>query len=453
MKSKHYIATAIFFMMSIFILIMSACTSAAHTFIVAFDYNDGVTATTSVTVKGDSVVQEPDDPVRTGYLFEYWYFDDDEVAYDFSSPVTQNMTLRAKWSAIEYTVTVHIDENNVYTEQVPYGGQFACPKAPEKDGYEFEGWFVDEAGMKAYDFSAEVYSDFDLWAKYKNMTAAYYNVTFNLNYAGAPAASVVSVEENTPAVRPQDPARGGYEFTGWYTDKGCSVIYDFDKAVTADVQLYAGWKEIEGVKKYKFEAELTDFSELSGTGYSNEAKGPSMIQRDLSGEAGASNGFWIGYMYLKGCSLTFEIVSESNVTDATLSLRLSGEIVNAFSLNSDDFTVVLNGNKINYGSILIDGIPTGVGSGAAAFRDFEIGKNLTLKEGVNTIVLTVNNNKPLTGTDGNVAGGKISATAPLIDCIKITTAAQLSWTPYPDLLMERYSFWDIDTDYEGIIDN
>ena len=158
-------------------------------------------------------------------------------------------------------------------------------------------------------------------------------------------------------------------------------------------------------------------------------------------------------MYLKGCSLTFEIVSESNVTDATLSLRLSGEIVNAFTLNSDDFTVVLNGNKINYGSILIDGIPTGVGSGAAAFRDFKIGENLTLKEGINTIVLTVNNNKPLTGTDGNVAGGKISATAPLIDCIKITTAAQLSWTPYPDLLMERYSFWDIDTDYEGIIDN
>ena len=57
--------------------------------------------------------------------------------------------------------------------------------------------------------------------------------------------NVVSVEENTPAVRPQDPARGGYEFTGWYTDKGCSVIYDFDKAVTADVQLYACWKEID----------------------------------------------------------------------------------------------------------------------------------------------------------------------------------------------------------------
>ena len=35
MKSKHYIATAIFFMMSIFILIMSACSSAAHTFVLS----------------------------------------------------------------------------------------------------------------------------------------------------------------------------------------------------------------------------------------------------------------------------------------------------------------------------------------------------------------------------------------------------------------------------------
>lgn len=453
MTLKRFYSTAAAVIMAIFLIMVSACTTAASTFTVTFDYNDGVTLSTTVEVESGDAVQKPDDPQRTGYTFEYWYADDQGEAYSFSTPVTSNLTLRAKWSAIEYVVTVYLYDGNTYEEKVGYGEQFKEPDEPQREGYEFTGWFKDQACMNAFDFSSAIYANTAVYAGWMNTAATYYYVTYNYNYTGAPQSAVASVEENAQALVPEEPVRGGYEFAGWYTTSDCVTAYDFETPVTGDIEIFAGWKEIEGEKNYKFEAELTDFSNLSGTGYSNEAKGPTMIQRDTSGNAQASNGFWIGYLYLQGCSLTFEIYSETSVSDATLKLRLSGEIVNAFILNSDDFTVELNGKKINYVDMLIDNIPTGVGSEVRKFEDYTVGENLTLNSGWNTVTLTVTNNKPLTGTNGNAAGGKIAATAPLVDCIKISTSAVLSWTPYPDLLTQRFDWWNFDTDYEGIIDD
>ena len=48
-------------------------------------------------------------------------------------------------------------------------------------------------------------------------------------------------------VRPNDPERDGYAFTGWYTDEACTQAYNFDSPVTAAFTLYAGWKQNQTV--------------------------------------------------------------------------------------------------------------------------------------------------------------------------------------------------------------
>ncbi len=42
-------------------------------------------------------------------------------------------------------------------------------------------------------------------------------------------------------VKPADPTRDGYTFSGWYTDEACTQAYDFIAPVTADLTLYAKW--------------------------------------------------------------------------------------------------------------------------------------------------------------------------------------------------------------------
>lgn len=44
--------------------------------------------------------------------------------------------------------------------------------------------------------------------------------------------------------KPNDPKREGYVFTGWYSDKECSILWDFEEdRVMEKTYLYAGWQK------------------------------------------------------------------------------------------------------------------------------------------------------------------------------------------------------------------
>ena len=78
-------------------------TRAAYT--VAFSDPDGKTRTPSQSVPSGGQASRPDkDPSRDGYLFDGWFIKDangdPKVAYDFTQPVTGNITLTAKWTRI-----------------------------------------------------------------------------------------------------------------------------------------------------------------------------------------------------------------------------------------------------------------------------------------------------------------------------------------------------------------
>lgn len=66
---------------------------------VTFDTDGGSTAPDK-QVRANSKVNKPDDPTRSGYVFAGWYTDKAcTAAYDFTQPVTDNVTLYAKWEA------------------------------------------------------------------------------------------------------------------------------------------------------------------------------------------------------------------------------------------------------------------------------------------------------------------------------------------------------------------
>lgn len=66
-------------------------------------------------------------------------------------------------------------------------------------------------------------------------------VTFTVTFEGAeiPAATVKKGEK---VAKPEDPAREGFEFKGWFNGE---AAYDFDAAVEADLTLTAKWEEVK----------------------------------------------------------------------------------------------------------------------------------------------------------------------------------------------------------------
>ena len=73
------------------------------TYIVTFNSNGG-TDVVSLTIKQGESAIKPSDPTKNGYTFAGWYSDFAlTYAYNFSTSITSNITLYAKWDAIQVT--------------------------------------------------------------------------------------------------------------------------------------------------------------------------------------------------------------------------------------------------------------------------------------------------------------------------------------------------------------
>lgn len=72
---------------------------AVESWTVAFNSNGGSACDTKFVAMADGKLVKPADPTRDGYTFGGWYTDEACMqAYDFSTPVTADLTLYAKWT-------------------------------------------------------------------------------------------------------------------------------------------------------------------------------------------------------------------------------------------------------------------------------------------------------------------------------------------------------------------
>ena len=140
----------------------------------------------------------------------------------------------------------------------------------------------------------------------------------------------------------------------------------------------------------------------------------------------ASGGKYVGYMTEEGANVTFQIVSDAEVSDATIVLRLSKELGD-YTFDTSNYSIELNAKPLQFSPIEFKNVPSQDGASdvsncyALPFQDFVIAENVTLEEGLNSISCTVMNSDAIAGTT-------ITANGPLIDCLKITTSAVLDWS-------------------------
>ena len=93
----------------------------------------------------------------------------------------KSCTLRGiKVTREKFTVTFNANGgSDVASMSVEKGTTFEAPAVPTKAGFDFDGWYTDEALTISYDFSSSVEQAFTLYAKWLTSGAVKHVVTFD----------------------------------------------------------------------------------------------------------------------------------------------------------------------------------------------------------------------------------------------------------------------------------
>jgi len=158
----------------------------------------------------------PDFPEVTYSTYEFagWYLDADHLNLYTNTPITNNLTLYARFLSSVYVVTIHIPFEGTYSVYVQTGETYD-PEPIVMEGYDFAGWYLDSGYLSAY--TPQILSEnIDLYAK---MDLIYLTVRF----FGADETTVIAtrtVEYGRAATPPSPPAKTAtvafdFVFVGW----------------------------------------------------------------------------------------------------------------------------------------------------------------------------------------------------------------------------------------------
>ena len=242
---------------------------------VTFD-SDGGTEVASATVSERTPVSAPADPTKDGYKFIGWFHGD--VKWDFTSLVNENITLVAHWEKLPescehvdkddnnwcdkcgetfsdgtdlpaitvYTISYKDGETSLYLKPdmfTPLSTGLTLPVAPEKENYEFIGWFSDAAltnKVTAIDVTAN--ANLVFYASYSPIS---YRIDYKLDEGVNAESNPASYTVESLPITLADPTRDEYEFKGWYTDANCTEpITEINEDNIGNLTVYAKWEKI-----------------------------------------------------------------------------------------------------------------------------------------------------------------------------------------------------------------
>lgn len=280
----------------------------------------------------------------------------------------------------------------------------------------------------------------------------------------------VTVARGSAIEKPADPvAPEGKIFYGWKNVKNGGQIWDFDteylNKVMDDVELEPLFIEEHQVQLLEPElcpsiTEDNDGEGMKGNTYSGGNQGKGLIYKDVDKQYNVTTishvdyyktsfapielddpdaalyddkvqksrdfdyGAFVHFLYVNGSTLTFEVEVSEAATNVPLFGHYSAEygltnprtneITDTF--NDQEFTVKVNGTRLEYGEICIRNV---IYMSYIPFQDYYIG-SVNLNKGKNIIEFKVDNTRILNGT--------IQSSAPCFDSVKLFTSSTVTMT-------------------------
>ena len=207
------------------------------------------------------------EPNKTGYSFDCWCSDPElGTEYTETTMPAENLTLYAKWSINNYTITFIFNngkENEVRT--LNFNETIIYPENLTREGFIFSGWSPEPEAMPAEDITVTA-----------QWSINNYTITFIFNNGKENEVRVLSFNETI--VYPENLTREGFIFNGWSQKpermpaENITVTAQWVKVTPELVEIVFGKKDLkedeikEIIKEYtqkKFTIEKIEVDEMT----------------------------------------------------------------------------------------------------------------------------------------------------------------------------------------------
>ena len=171
---------------------------------VTFETNGGSSITKQNVESGKTISTVS--TTKSGCSFAGWYKDSSFTqAFNIDTPVTGTLTLYAKWTA---TVTFNANNGSAVTAQTVVCGNTITAVTTSRNGYDFAGWYTDQALKTEFDTTTPITENITLYAKWTQKAtpgniiseSAAYNegayIVFEVSSATAASNSTVSYSQD-----------------------------------------------------------------------------------------------------------------------------------------------------------------------------------------------------------------------------------------------------------------
>ena len=315
-----------------------------NVFKVTFDYQGGkFNGNTSkvVKVQKNNVVQNPisadnvSNFIKDGYIFGYWYKNDQNTEFDFTTKITEDITLYAYWKeAINLTISDLGTGNETF--KLAKGttvGELLNIVKPSKSGYPFLGWFDVEG--KELDNSKVLTANEQIYAKWvvlectneSLLSQQFSPITKKIPWKiNAKKESILSWQVNGSTVdMPYDQDENGVTWNFIPTSVGTFAITCLVDGVVANGRTvtidYSVPKELS-VSLIKVEGKRTYTLEIDNKQYYNASKfvwfkTSDSYSDDFDEQIGTGN--VLNYKFSSDCKVCVKYLENSDSTDGVVS--------------------------------------------------------------------------------------------------------------------------------------
>ncbi len=206
---------------------------------VTFVLNGGKYEDQKYVIDSNTLILE-DIPTKEYHSFVGWYTDEVlKEEFDFSTPITEDITLYAKWDILTYTLSFETNGGEYIENEEYYFSEITkAPLTPTKAGADFVGWYQDEECTLEFSFGNYLDKDTTIYAKWE-----YHIHSLTYISCGGVELEIQYYATNEIPEAPSDDSKEGYILLGWYLDPQYKNKFNFDSYIFEDTILYAKWEK------------------------------------------------------------------------------------------------------------------------------------------------------------------------------------------------------------------